>query len=97
MTRLRAKKSTDSDTAANIIVSEIVTRLGIPRVIRSDVGTQFANQVIDALCAALHIRYHRILPYQPQSNGVVERVNGENSSTCVACFWTLRGRPSGLR
>jgi len=77
ISRLTATRSTDAVTAANVIMREVVARMGIPQVIRSDGGSQFANQVINALCTILHIHHHRVLPYQPQSNGVVERVNGE--------------------
>jgi len=77
VTRLRATKSTDALTAAQAIMEEFIARLGIPRTLRTDGGTQFANQIIDALTDVLHMRHHQILPYQPQSNGIVERANGE--------------------
>ena len=75
--RMKATRQCDAVSAAEAILSEWVARLGVPQCIRSDNGTQFANGVIDALCSALHIKHHFIMPYQPQSNGVVERTNGE--------------------
>jgi len=75
--RIKATKNCDSVSAANAILTEWIARVGIPQCIRSDNGTQFANQIVEALCEALHIHHHFIIPYQPQSNGIVERLNGE--------------------
>ncbi|GKT16670.1 hypothetical protein ADUPG1_004147, partial [Aduncisulcus paluster] len=50
---------------------------GIPEIIRSDNGTQFINAILERLFQALHISHHRTIPYNPQSNGIIERSNRE--------------------
>jgi hypothetical protein len=46
-----------------------------PRVLLSDNGTEFCNEVFDQYCKTFGITQHFPIPYHPQSNGVVERFN----------------------
>ena len=74
---LAAVRSTDAEEAANAFIEMIFARHGLPVMIRSDNGTQFVNDLIDKLLRRLNVKHHNILPYRPQSNGIVERANGE--------------------
>lgn len=55
----------------------VVGRHGFPKSIRSDNGPQFAAKMTDQLLQLLQVDHQFTLPYRPQSNGLVERVNRE--------------------
>ncbi len=55
----------------------VVTRHGLPRVIKSDNGVEYVNHAVRGLLKMLDLHHQRTLPYHPQSNGAVERKNGE--------------------
>ena len=67
----------DIDT---ISVSEalltIFTRVGIPREILSDRGTQFTSQLMAELHKLLGVKPIFIIPFHPSRNGRVERLHG---------------------
>lgn len=65
-------KSASAAEAAQAIL-EIVGEIGIPSLIRSD--NAFASELIGNLCSSLHVELQLVLPYSPQSNGIVERKN----------------------
>jgi hypothetical protein len=62
-------------TVANIIVEEVICRLGVPAVIHSDQGRQFESKLFTEMCSLLGITKTRTTPYHPQSDGMVERFN----------------------
>ena len=62
-------------TVAKFIFKDIICRHGCPKELRSDRGSSFKNQLIQALCDDFDIRHVPVLPYRPQSNGLVERLN----------------------
>lgn len=51
---------------------QIACLLGLPRVIQSDNGTEFVNEVISSLKSLAGFDHHTISPYYPQSNGSAE-------------------------
>ncbi len=60
---------------AKFIYEEIICRFSVSRVLQSDRGTHFVNEVIQELTNKFRIRHSLSLPYHPQSNGLVERFN----------------------
>lgn len=62
-------------TVARALVSEVISRHGVPRVLHSDQGGSFENKVIRELCRILGTKKVRTTPYHPQSDGLVERLN----------------------
>lgn len=64
----------EASTVANII-TQVVTRFGIPSVIHSDQGGQFESQLFTEMCSLLQIQKTRTTPYHPKSDGMVERFN----------------------
>ena len=74
---LVATKCADAQSCADALIERIFMRYGLPKEIRSDNGSQFVNEVITDMLEKLKVRHHRVLPYHPQSNGIVERVNQE--------------------
>ena len=54
---------------------EIWTRLGIPKEVVTDQGTQFMSEKMKQVQELLDIKGIRTTPYHPQSNGLTERCN----------------------
>ncbi|XP_065188042.1 uncharacterized protein K02A2.6-like [Sycon ciliatum] len=63
-----------------------ISTFGIPRVLVSDNGPQFASGEFAAFCAQNGIKHHRTPPYHPASNGQCERMVQELKKA-------LRARP----
>ena len=55
---------------------ELFSRVGIPDEIISDQGTNFMSTLISQLCDTLGVRKINSTPYHPETNGLVERMNG---------------------
>ena len=68
-------KDGKASTVAKFIFSNVICRHGCPSEIRSDRGPSFQNQLIKELCDRFSISHIAVLPYRPQSNGLVERMN----------------------
>jgi transposase InsO family protein len=68
-------KQANTISVATFIYEEIVCRFGSPKVIQSDQGTYFVNQVIEQLTEKFRIKHSLLLTYHPQSNGLIERFN----------------------
>eukprot|EP00731_Ephydatia_muelleri_P025782 Em0017g865a len=58
-----------------IVKGKIFMRMGIPRVLTTDNGTEFKNQLDTHLAEALGIKRIFTTPYHPQANGLDERFN----------------------
>ena len=65
-----------AETAASKLLEHVCT-YGQPSQIRSDNGTQFANNVIEQLCELTGIEKVNTTPYSSEENGIVERSNRE--------------------
>ena len=70
-----AMPNIEAKTVARIIVEEVVARFGVPAYIHSDQGRQFESQLFSEVCMILGIKKTRTCPYNPQSDGMVERFN----------------------
>lgn len=64
-----------SDTVARTL-ELFITRHGVPDHLISDRGTNFLSQSISKVYATLGISKHSTSPYHPQTDGVVEKLNG---------------------
>jgi transposase InsO family protein len=76
---LRALKDTKAETVAAALWS-IFCIIGIPVILQSDNGPEFANDVIRALIKLTGIEHRYISPYHPQADGKVERSIGTVTS-----------------
>lgn len=65
----------EATTVAGILVTDVITRFGVPNIIHSDHGSQFESQLFTEMCRLLQISKPRTSPYHPQSDGMVERFN----------------------
>ena len=71
----KAMKEATAKNVIEFIYQEIICRHGCPRVILSDRGTHFRNELVDGLCEKFKIKHKLSSPYHPQTNGLVERFN----------------------
>ena len=55
---------------------EMFTRVGIPKEILSDMGTQFTSTLMKEVGKLLSIKQLNTTPYHPACNGLVEKFNG---------------------
>ena len=62
-------------TCAQIILNEVICRLGCPLSIHSDQGRNYESQIFQELCKLLEIRKTRTSPKNPKCNGQTERFN----------------------
>ncbi len=60
---------------ATFIYEEIICRFELPRVLQSDRGIHFVNEIIQKLMKRFRIRHSLSSPYHPQSNRFVKRFN----------------------
>ena len=74
---LKPYKTTSTVEATTFILENIISRYNIPIEIQTDCGSQFTNQLISHLFKLLKIKHRLSIPYRPQSNGLVERLNKE--------------------
>ncbi len=93
--------STTADSCASALVASWVSRFGVPALVTSDRGPQFAGGVWAAFCKQVGIKHIMTTAYHPQSNGMVERVHRQlkaalRSRNCGADWaehlpWALMG------
>jgi hypothetical protein len=71
----KAVKTNDAKNASIFLFENIITRFGCPRILVSDRGTHFLNEVIQDMTNRFQIDHRKTTPYHPQTNGQTERVN----------------------
>ena len=62
-------------TVADKLVTEVFLRLGFPAQLHSDQGREFESQLFKGMCSLLDIDKTRTCPYNPKSDGMIERYN----------------------
>ncbi|GCA63320.1 hypothetical protein KIPB_009248, partial [Kipferlia bialata] len=70
----------DAQSIAAVLNNIIFGRYGVPASVLSDRGKEFDNQLMETLAREKGFVHLKTLPYHPQSNGCVERVNKEIES-----------------
>ncbi len=60
---------------AHALVSHLICPYTTPRVLLSDNGTEFKNQILHDICTQFNIKRTFITALHPASNGLVERTN----------------------
>ena len=68
----RPVKHCSTTTTGQFIFENILTKFGCPRILMSDQGTHFLNQIIKALTEEFQLFHQKSTPYHPQANGTVE-------------------------
>ena len=72
---LRPLRNAEMDTVARKLW-KIFCLIGWPRILQSDNGSEFVNQILRALVKLTGIDHRLISPYNPRADGKVERVIG---------------------
>ena len=67
-------RSIDAEHIAEELI-QMFSRVGIPREILTDQGSNFTSQLLSEVYRLLHIQPIRTSPYHPQTDGLVERFN----------------------
>ena len=73
----RAVSTITAKTTQKFFWKNIVCRFGVPSKLIVDNGKQFDNQDFKEFCDSIGTKAAFTSVYHPQSNGVVERVNGK--------------------
>ncbi|XP_030579610.1 uncharacterized protein LOC115776172 [Archocentrus centrarchus] len=76
-------KNEDSKIVIKCLINHYIPQHGFPRRVRSDNGTYFKNQDLQAVKAALGLKHKFGAVYHPESQGKVERMN-QNLKTKLA-------------
>ena len=66
---------TTAESVAKKLVTEFICRLGVPSELHSDQGRNFESNVFTEVCNILGIHKTRTTPYNPKSDGLIERFN----------------------
>jgi len=64
-----------AEMVAETIATNFFTRFGLPVTIHSDQGRDFESKLFQQMCELLGIEKTRTTPWNPQSDGTVERMN----------------------
>ena len=67
--------SVEATVIARLLVDEIISRHGAPRVLLSDRGTNFLSKIVADVCKIFQIHKVNTSSYHPQTDGLVERFN----------------------
>ena len=68
-------KDHTAQTVADVLVEQFVSRFGVMRSLHSDQGREFESDLISEMCKLLQVRKTRTVPYNPKSDGMIERAN----------------------
>ena len=70
-----ALKSHTAIDVSDVLVTQFISRFGIPKQLISDQGPEFMSDVFKHLCTMLSIEKLNTSPYSPTTNGATERQN----------------------
>ncbi len=68
-------KNKTTTAIAHALVTHLICQYTTPRVLLSDNGTEFRNQLLSEICSLYGIKQTFTVAYHPSSNGLVERAN----------------------
>ena len=71
----RAIPNAKASSVVSFFYEDIICRHGCPKVLLTDRGTHFVNEMLDSLCESLGVKHKLSTAYHPQTNGLVERFN----------------------
>ena len=67
------KTKTASETAENLLLW--ISIYGPPKVILTDLGSEFNNKIIESLCKGMGVDHRVTSAYHPRANGLIENFN----------------------
>ena len=78
LTKWPEARAIPDSTAASVVTffyEDIICRHGCPKILQTDRGTHFVNEMLDTLCQKSGVKHKLSTAYHPQTNGLVERFN----------------------
>jgi hypothetical protein len=76
-TEIRAVKAANAHNTCSVLRDAVFYNYGPCEIIQSDGGSHFDCEEVRQLCKEFNVTQHITTPYNPQSNGIVERLNSE--------------------
>ena len=79
LTKWAEAKAVKMDTtvhAATFMYENIILRFGCPKIMVSDKGSYFLNELFEQMTVKFRINHRKTMPYHSQTNGQTKRVNG---------------------
>lgn len=73
--KAKAVKVANAVTTAVFFHENVIVQFKVPKVLISDRGTHFLNELIEAMTEGYGIEHRKTIAYHPQTNGLAERVN----------------------
>ena len=71
----RAIPDAKASSVVSFFYEDIICRHGCPKILLTDRGTHFVNEMLNSLCDKLGTKHKFLFAYYPQTNGLVERFN----------------------
>ncbi len=71
----RAIPDAKAASVVSFFYEDIICRHGCPKVLLTDQGTHFVNELLNSLCLRLGVQHKLSTAYRPQTNGLTERFN----------------------
>jgi Integrase zinc binding domain/Integrase core domain len=71
----RAIPDAKASSVISFFYEDIICRHGCPKVLLTDRGTHFVNEMLNSLCDSFGVKHRLSTAYHPQTNGLVERFN----------------------
>ena len=78
LTKWAEAKAVKTDMAVHVatfMYENIISRFGCPKILVSDRGSHFLNELFVKMTTKFRINHRKTTPYHPQTNGQTERVN----------------------
>jgi hypothetical protein len=82
---IRALESNDAQSIASFFYEDVICRHGVPKILSTDQGTEFVNELLSILTNTYHIHHIKTTAYHPQGNGQVERMNKTIKDILAKC------------
>jgi hypothetical protein len=74
----------EAKTIAEVFITQFVARFGAPRLVHTDQGRNFEAKLFKEMCKMMGVKKTHTMPFRPQSNGIVERMNKTIGSLITA-------------
>ena len=71
----RALETADAQSIADFLITDIIYCHGVPTIMTSDQGTEFVNELIQAVSDVQGFHHIKTTTYHPQGNGQTEHAN----------------------